>query len=67
MKRNGAASRQEAYLLHVPIACSGDLRHFFQDLSEEDVVPEVRAEPGGTVIEGYLYKRASNAFKTWSR
>ncbi|XP_028607822.2 arf-GAP with coiled-coil, ANK repeat and PH domain-containing protein 1 [Podarcis muralis] len=38
-----------------------------KDLSQEDVVPEVRTEPGGVVMEGYLYKRASNAFKTWSR
>ncbi|XP_061445373.1 arf-GAP with coiled-coil, ANK repeat and PH domain-containing protein 1 isoform X2 [Rhineura floridana] len=38
-----------------------------KDLSQEDVVPEPRAEPGGVVMEGYLYKRASNAFKTWSR
>ncbi|XP_062994714.1 arf-GAP with coiled-coil, ANK repeat and PH domain-containing protein 1 [Elgaria multicarinata webbii] len=38
-----------------------------KDLSQEDVVPEIRAEPGGVVMEGYLFKRASNAFKTWSR
>ncbi|XP_053119643.1 arf-GAP with coiled-coil, ANK repeat and PH domain-containing protein 1 isoform X2 [Hemicordylus capensis] len=38
-----------------------------KDLSQEDVVPEVQTEPGGVVMEGYLYKRASNAFKTWSR
>ncbi|KAJ6654959.1 hypothetical protein lerEdw1_006430 [Lerista edwardsae] len=38
-----------------------------KDLSQEDVMPEVQAEPGGAVMEGYLYKRASNAFKTWSR
>ncbi|XP_062840601.1 arf-GAP with coiled-coil, ANK repeat and PH domain-containing protein 1 [Anolis carolinensis] len=38
-----------------------------KDLSQDDVVPEVKTEPGGVVMEGYLYKRASNAFKTWSR
>ncbi|XP_048373690.1 arf-GAP with coiled-coil, ANK repeat and PH domain-containing protein 1 [Sphaerodactylus townsendi] len=38
-----------------------------KDLSQEDAVPELRAEPGVVVMEGYLYKRASNAFKTWSR
>uniref|UniRef100_A0ABM5EJG1 Arf-GAP with coiled-coil, ANK repeat and PH domain-containing protein n=1 Tax=Pogona vitticeps TaxID=103695 RepID=A0ABM5EJG1_9SAUR len=38
-----------------------------KDLSQEDFGPEVRTEPGGVVMEGYLYKRASNAFKTWSR
>ncbi|XP_054851099.1 arf-GAP with coiled-coil, ANK repeat and PH domain-containing protein 1 isoform X2 [Eublepharis macularius] len=38
-----------------------------KDLSQEDAVPELRTEPGVAVMEGYLYKRASNAFKTWSR
>ncbi|KAF7236790.1 Arf-GAP with coiled-coil, ANK repeat and PH domain-containing protein 1, partial [Varanus komodoensis] len=38
-----------------------------KDLSQEDVLPEARAEPGRAVMEGYLFKRASNAFKTWSR
>lgn len=35
-----------------------------QDLSQDEAVGEA---PGGTAVEGYLYKRASNAFKTWSR
>nr|XP_060635851.1 arf-GAP with coiled-coil, ANK repeat and PH domain-containing protein 1 [Anolis sagrei ordinatus] len=38
-----------------------------KDLSQDDVIPEIKTEPGGVVMEGYLYKRASNAFKTWSR
>ncbi|XP_013919472.1 PREDICTED: arf-GAP with coiled-coil, ANK repeat and PH domain-containing protein 1-like [Thamnophis sirtalis] len=38
-----------------------------KDLSQDDDVPEIQAEPGQVVTEGYLYKRASNAFKTWSR
>nr|XP_056719519.1 arf-GAP with coiled-coil, ANK repeat and PH domain-containing protein 1 [Euleptes europaea] len=38
-----------------------------KDLLQEDAVPELRTEPGVVVMEGYLYKRASNAFKTWSR
>ncbi|KAJ7313238.1 hypothetical protein JRQ81_004520 [Phrynocephalus forsythii] len=38
-----------------------------KDLLQDDFGPEVRTEPGGAVMEGYLYKRASNAFKTWSR
>ncbi|XP_042331401.1 arf-GAP with coiled-coil, ANK repeat and PH domain-containing protein 1 [Sceloporus undulatus] len=38
-----------------------------KDLSRDDVIPESKTEPGGVVMEGYLYKRASNAFKTWSR
>uniref|UniRef100_A0A670YXL6 Arf-GAP with coiled-coil, ANK repeat and PH domain-containing protein n=1 Tax=Pseudonaja textilis TaxID=8673 RepID=A0A670YXL6_PSETE len=38
-----------------------------KDLTQDDDVPEIQAEPGAVVTEGYLYKRASNAFKTWSR
>ncbi|XP_060111919.1 arf-GAP with coiled-coil, ANK repeat and PH domain-containing protein 1 [Heteronotia binoei] len=38
-----------------------------KDLLQDDAVPELRTEPGLVVMEGYLYKRASNAFKTWSR
>ncbi|KAL8177066.1 UNVERIFIED_CONTAM: Arf-GAP with coiled-coil, ANK repeat and PH domain-containing protein 1 [Gekko kuhli] len=38
-----------------------------KDLSQDDAVPELRSEPGLVAMEGYLYKRASNAFKTWSR
>ncbi|XP_039193852.1 arf-GAP with coiled-coil, ANK repeat and PH domain-containing protein 1 isoform X2 [Crotalus tigris] len=38
-----------------------------KDLTQDDDVPEIQAEPGQVVMEGYLYKRASNAFKTWSR
>ncbi|XP_043359583.1 arf-GAP with coiled-coil, ANK repeat and PH domain-containing protein 1 isoform X2 [Dermochelys coriacea] len=38
------------------------------DLSQDEAVLEGRREaPDGVVMEGYLYKRASNAFKTWSR
>uniref|UniRef100_A0A8C3IFC2 Arf-GAP with coiled-coil, ANK repeat and PH domain-containing protein n=1 Tax=Chrysemys picta bellii TaxID=8478 RepID=A0A8C3IFC2_CHRPI len=34
----------------------------------DEAVLEGRGEaPDGVVMEGYLYKRASNAFKTWSR
>ncbi|NXR26362.1 ACAP1 protein, partial [Cinclus mexicanus] len=39
-----------------------------QDLSQEEVgVASGEAEPRATPMEGYLYKRASNAFRTWSR
>ncbi|XP_026548780.1 arf-GAP with coiled-coil, ANK repeat and PH domain-containing protein 1-like, partial [Notechis scutatus] len=38
-----------------------------KDLTQDDDIPEIQAEPGAVVTEGYLYKRASNAFKTWSR
>uniref|UniRef100_K7G2D2 Arf-GAP with coiled-coil, ANK repeat and PH domain-containing protein n=1 Tax=Pelodiscus sinensis TaxID=13735 RepID=K7G2D2_PELSI len=39
-----------------------------KDLSQDEAVLEGRREAlEGVVMEGYLYKRASNAFKTWSR
>ncbi|XP_066031175.1 LOW QUALITY PROTEIN: arf-GAP with coiled-coil, ANK repeat and PH domain-containing protein 1-like, partial [Chamaea fasciata] len=39
-----------------------------QDLSQEEVgVASEEAGPRATPMEGYLYKRASNAFRTWSR
>uniref|UniRef100_A0A8C3UPD3 Arf-GAP with coiled-coil, ANK repeat and PH domain-containing protein n=1 Tax=Catharus ustulatus TaxID=91951 RepID=A0A8C3UPD3_CATUS len=39
-----------------------------QDLSQEEVgVASGEAGPRAPPMEGYLYKRASNAFRTWSR
>ncbi|XP_029436602.1 arf-GAP with coiled-coil, ANK repeat and PH domain-containing protein 1 [Rhinatrema bivittatum] len=39
-----------------------------KDLAHNDSLVEFKADaPSGIVMEGYLYKRASNAFKTWSR
>ncbi|XP_001370205.2 arf-GAP with coiled-coil, ANK repeat and PH domain-containing protein 1 isoform X1 [Monodelphis domestica] len=38
-----------------------------QELSGEEPEPGLREGPGGLVMEGHLFKRASNAFKTWSR
>ncbi|XP_056410072.1 arf-GAP with coiled-coil, ANK repeat and PH domain-containing protein 1-like, partial [Hyla sarda] len=38
-----------------------------KDISEEDAVHQGDGETSAAVIEGYLYKRASNTFKTWSR
>lgn len=39
-----------------------------QDLSQETVGGATgEAGPGAPPMEGYLYKRASNAFRTWSR
>ncbi|XP_057276223.1 arf-GAP with coiled-coil, ANK repeat and PH domain-containing protein 1-like, partial [Pezoporus wallicus] len=38
------------------------------DLSQEAVGGATEeAEPGAPPIQGYLYKRARNAFRTWSR
>ena len=38
-----------------------------QELGGEEPEPSLREGPGGLVMEGHLFKRASNAFKTWSR
>lgn len=43
--------------------------HFvIQDFAYEDPKLEFNVDaPNGLVMEGYLFKRASNAFKTWNR
>uniref|UniRef100_A0A452RI77 Arf-GAP with coiled-coil, ANK repeat and PH domain-containing protein n=1 Tax=Ursus americanus TaxID=9643 RepID=A0A452RI77_URSAM len=38
-----------------------------KELSGEEPEPSLKEGPGGPVLEGHLFKRASNAFKTWSR
>uniref|UniRef100_A0A8C4SBV0 Arf-GAP with coiled-coil, ANK repeat and PH domain-containing protein n=1 Tax=Erpetoichthys calabaricus TaxID=27687 RepID=A0A8C4SBV0_ERPCA len=39
-----------------------------QDFSYDDYKTEFNVDaPNGVVMEGYLFKRASNAFKTWNR
>lgn len=39
-----------------------------QDFSYDDPKLEFNVDaPNGVVMEGYLFKRASNAFKTWNR
>ncbi|GCC20364.1 arf-GAP with coiled-coil, ANK repeat and PH domain-containing protein 2-like [Chiloscyllium punctatum] len=39
-----------------------------KDVFYDDLAVEFNIEaPNGVVMEGYLYKRASNAFKTWNR
>lgn len=38
-----------------------------QELGGEEPEPSLKEGPGGLVLEGHLFKRASNAFKTWSR
>lgn len=39
-----------------------------QDFSYDDTKAEFNVDaPNGVVMEGYLFKRASNAFKTWNR
>uniref|UniRef100_A0A8C5MGK3 Arf-GAP with coiled-coil, ANK repeat and PH domain-containing protein n=1 Tax=Leptobrachium leishanense TaxID=445787 RepID=A0A8C5MGK3_9ANUR len=38
-----------------------------KEVSDEDAVSQSGDLSSGVVIEGYLFKRASNTFKTWSR
>ncbi|XP_043919137.1 arf-GAP with coiled-coil, ANK repeat and PH domain-containing protein 3 isoform X4 [Protopterus annectens] len=43
-------------------------RTLMQDFSYDDPKTEFNIDaPNGVVMEGYLFKRASNAFKTWNR
>ncbi|XP_064162201.1 arf-GAP with coiled-coil, ANK repeat and PH domain-containing protein 3-like [Anguilla rostrata] len=43
-------------------------RTLMQDFSYDDSKVEFNVDaPDGVVMEGYLFKRASNAFKTWNR
>lgn len=40
----------------------------WQDFAYDDSKVEFNVDaPNGVVMEGYLFKRASNAFKTWNR
>ncbi|XP_058903278.1 arf-GAP with coiled-coil, ANK repeat and PH domain-containing protein 1 [Kogia breviceps] len=38
-----------------------------KELGGEEPEPSLKEGPGGPLMEGHLFKRASNAFKTWSR
>lgn len=41
---------------------------FIQDFSNDDTKLEYNVDAdNGIAMEGYLFKRASNAFKTWNR
>lgn len=40
---------------------------FPQELGGEEPEPSLKEGPSGLLMEGHLFKRASNAFKTWSR
>ncbi|XP_018083372.1 arf-GAP with coiled-coil, ANK repeat and PH domain-containing protein 3 isoform X5 [Xenopus laevis] len=43
-------------------------RTLLQDFSYDDSKADFNVDaPNGVVMEGYLFKRASNAFKTWNR
>uniref|UniRef100_A0A665V5P1 Arf-GAP with coiled-coil, ANK repeat and PH domain-containing protein n=1 Tax=Echeneis naucrates TaxID=173247 RepID=A0A665V5P1_ECHNA len=47
---------------------AGALDYVLEDVSYDDSIMDFNADAAnGIAMEGYLYKRASNAFKTWSR
>ena len=64
-----------SFLPHVPytlsyrlIDCNFIFLKHSQDVSYDDSIMDFNADAAnGIAMEGYLYKRASNAFKTWSR
>lgn len=48
--------------------CNRPCSFFFQDFSNDDTKLEYNVDAdNGIAMEGYLFKRASNAFKTWNR
>ncbi|OWK55760.1 Arf-GAP with coiled-coil, ANK repeat and PH domain-containing protein 3 [Lonchura striata] len=49
-------------------SCQSESLSLLQDFSYDDPKMEFNVDaPNGVVMEGYLFKRASNAFKTWNR
>ncbi|XP_022918039.1 arf-GAP with coiled-coil, ANK repeat and PH domain-containing protein 2 [Onthophagus taurus] len=40
-------------------------RHSF--VTNKEIIPNLAKSKGGPILEGYLFKRTSNAFKTWNR
>ncbi|XP_064184958.1 arf-GAP with coiled-coil, ANK repeat and PH domain-containing protein 1 isoform X1 [Anguilla rostrata] len=57
---NSAREKRDMEQRHVAIKT--------KDISYDDSIMDFSPDaPSGIAMEGYLYKRASNAFKTWSR
>ncbi|KTF86275.1 hypothetical protein cypCar_00031138 [Cyprinus carpio] len=63
----------QALFFHQGYQSLTELKNYQKQLSDEDVsyddsIMDFSPDaPNGIAMEGYLYKRASNAFKTWSR
>uniref|UniRef100_A0A3Q1BP10 Arf-GAP with coiled-coil, ANK repeat and PH domain-containing protein n=1 Tax=Amphiprion ocellaris TaxID=80972 RepID=A0A3Q1BP10_AMPOC len=61
-------SKREMEHKHATIQQRVTLSLLLQDFSYDDSKVEFNVDaPNGVVMEGYLFKRASNAFKTWNR
>ncbi|KAK2521699.1 Acap3 [Columba guinea] len=71
MEHKHAMIQQRAHLYLGPAEHSRagiSVSFCFQDFSYDDSKVEFNVDaPNGVVMEGYLFKRASNAFKTWNR
>ncbi|NXU39050.1 ACAP3 protein, partial [Drymodes brunneopygia] len=65
---DSAVEKREMEHKHAMIQQRSESFSFFQDFSYDDSKVEFNVDaPNGVVMEGYLFKRASNAFKTWNR
>ncbi|NXB21696.1 ACAP3 protein, partial [Rhagologus leucostigma] len=65
---DSAVEKREMEHKHALIQQRSESVSFFQDFSYDDSKVEFNVDaPNGVVMEGYLFKRASNAFKTWNR
>ncbi|NXP27098.1 ACAP3 protein, partial [Scytalopus superciliaris] len=65
---DSAVEKREMEHKHALIQQRGLRLFSLQDFSYDDSKVEFNVDaPNGVVMEGYLFKRASNAFKTWNR
>lgn len=44
-----------------------DLENSYNSVASKEIIPIVTNGSNGPILEGYLFKRTSNAFKTWNR
>ncbi|NXP81237.1 ACAP3 protein, partial [Ramphastos sulfuratus] len=65
---DSAVEKREMEHKHALIQQRPQPLFYLQDFSYDDSKVEFNVDaPNGVVMEGYLFKRASNAFKTWNR
>lgn len=44
-----------------------DLENNYNVVANKEIIPVVTSGGSEPILEGYLFKRTSNAFKTWNR
>lgn len=44
-----------------------DLENNYNVVANKEIIPPVTSGRNEPILEGYLFKRTSNAFKTWNR